>query len=308
MNQLRRWRISLVGLLAGSALLFGHGTVSALDVPSPPSDIPIVDQTNTLTDEQKQELAATIAAERQSTGNQIAILMIPTLSGAVLEDYSLNVARTWGVGTKERDSGVLLLVVKNDHRVRIEVGYGLEGALPDIRAGRIIRDRIAPEFRQDKYFEGLQAGIAGITTAIHGEVDPNLKPERPTAVRPQLPWELLLAALFVVPGWLASILSRTKSWWAGGAIGAAVGASVGLFAGFLFWGLASMVGLGLIGLLFDRAVSRNYQRHAAQGDSPSWWAGGPYIGGFGGNNRNDSGGFGGFGGGGFGGGGADGDW
>lgn len=273
--------------------------IQALEVPSVPQDGPVLDLTNTLTAEQKNKINTLIVQERAATGNQIGVLMISSLEEEVLEDYSLEVARVWGIGTKERNNGVLLLVAKNDRKMRIEVGYGLEGALPDIRAARIIRDRIAPEFRQGHYYEGIRSGVQGIIIAIHGEVDPNLKPEASTAKR-SLPLELIFFAIFFVPMWLSSILARTKSWWAGGVIGAFVGLLISLLFGFLMVGLASIIILTLLGMLLDKAVSSNYQRHKDAGVAPSWWAGGTHIGG--------GGGFGGFSGGGFGGGGSSGDW
>jgi uncharacterized protein len=120
-----------------------------------------------------------------------------------------------------------------------------------------------------------------------------------------VPFELIFWGVFVIPIWLSSMLARTKSWWAGGVLGAVAGVIIGLFMGFLFLGIGAIVVLALLGLLFDRAVSRNFQKHARDGDNPSWWAGGPWIGGGGGSS---GGGFGGFGGGSFGGGGASGDW
>jgi uncharacterized protein len=296
-------RYSRVILMALAFAVLVPSTAFALDVPQVPNDIPVLDQTGTLTDEQKNGLAAAIAKERSETGNQIGVLMINSLQGEVLEDYSLQVARQWGIGNKERDSGVLLLVAKADRKIRIEVGYGLEGALTDARSSRIIRDRIAPEFRENKYYEGLQSGLVGITTAIHGEKDTVLQEEAGMSLS-SVPWELVLAGLFFIPTWLAAMLGRTKSWWAGGVIGAVAGVIVGFIFGFMVIGVISIIALTIIGLIFDKAVSANYRRHASQGDAPSWWAGGPYIGG----GRNSSGGFGGFGGGGFGGGGSSGSW
>lgn len=303
-------RAPLLRLLAPLALLavvLFPVSAYALAVPPVPGDIPIVDQTNTLTPDQKTDLANVIAAERQHSGNQIGVLIIPSLQGEALEDYSLQVARTWGIGTKERDSGVLLFIAKNDHQLRIDVGYGLEGALPDIRAGQIIRDRITPDFRQGKYYEGIKSGLEGITMAIHNEVDPQLNASTARSRGPKIPWEAVFFAIFIIPTWLASMLGRTKSWWAGGVLGGIAGVVLSLFVGFLFWGIISIVGLTLIGLLFDKVVSDNYRKSAAGGTPPSWWAGGPWIGG-GGSDGGGGGGFGGFGGGGFGGGGASGSW
>jgi len=288
-------------MLAAIVAVFWTQTSAALDVPPKPTT-PVVDQTNTLTPEQLKSLEQTILSEEQQTGNQIGILMVASLEGQPIENYSLAVARGWGIGGTERNSGVLLLVAKDDRKLRIEVGYGLEGALPDIRAGQIIRDRISPEFRQNNYFAGIQSGLTGIVTAIHGEHDSDLKENTQSEAR--FPWEFVAAALFIVPSWLGSMLARTKSWWAGGVLGAIGGIIVGLVFGFLFIGIAGIIVLTIVGLLFDKTVSANYQRRAANHDSPSWWAGGPFIGGGGGGD----GGWGGFSGGGFGGGGASGDW
>ncbi len=203
---------------------------------------------------------------------------------------------------------MLLLVAKDDRRLRIEVGYGLEGALTDIRSGQIIRDRITPQFKEGKYYEGIDSGLDGIITAINGEKDPNLKPESATQESSSgSNWLSFIWVLFVVPVWLGSILARTKSWWLGGVLGGIAGVVIAIFVGFLFWGIAAMVILALLGLLLDKSVSDNY-RKAAKGDknAPSWWAGGPWIGGGGPNGG--SGGFGGFGGGSFGGGGSSGSW
>lgn len=296
----------LGSIFCAAAVSIGIAAVTAssvfgLAVPPVPTDIPIVDQTNTLDEMQKKSLAEIIANERQHSGNQIAVLMIPSLEGEVLEDYSLEVARTWGVGTKERNSGVLLFVAKNDRKVRIEVGYGMEGALTDIRSGQIIRNRITPEFKQGRFYEGIKSGVEGIALAIHDETDPKATTETASGSS-EFPWELMLMAIFIIPSWLGAILGRTKSWWLGGVIGVLAG--IGLWAIFgMVIGIIAVIGLMLSGLLFDYVVSKNYRRHADIGDSPSWWAGGTFLGGGGG-----SGGFGGFGGGGFGGGGASGDW
>lgn len=279
--------------------------VAALNVPPKPTDIPIVDQANVLSPEQEQVLAAKIAQERNTTGNQIGILVIKSLEGDALEDYSIRVARDWGIGTKEKNNGVLLLVAIDDRRLRIEVGYGLEGALTDLRSGQIIRDRITPEFRNGKYYEGVSSGIDGIIAAIHNENDPAINTDNADISQSQsgFPWELIIFGLLFIPSWLGAILARTKSWWAGGVIGGIVGIIVGLLTSFIFVGLVSVVGLTLIGLLFDRTVSRNYRQRRDAGLAPSWWAGGTHLGGGGG-----SGGFGGFGGGSFGGGGSSGSW
>lgn len=297
MTPLKYFSIVFLGIMTVFALQSTH--VSAFDVPPVPSDIPIVDQTNTLTADQKNQLSTVIATERAASGNQIAVLIVPSLKGEPIESYSIKVAREWGIGENERNNGVLLLVALQDRQLRIEVGYGLEGALPDAQAARIIRDDITPHFRQDRYYEGIAAGVDAIIASIHNEYvaqDPSSPLDAESLA------SFPLAMLLIFPIWIASILARTKSWWAGGVIG-------GLIAGLAGWILSSALLLIIaavllvpLGLLFDWAVSKNYRKHVASGGSPSWWAGGSHLGG------GHSGGFGGFGGGGFGGGGASGRW
>lgn len=278
---------------------------AALDVPPKPTTSPVVDQANVLSDQQETQLSDTIEAARKKTGNQIGILVISSLDGESIEEYSIKVARSWGIGTKERNNGVLLLAAINDRKLRIEVGYGLEGALTDARSSRIIRDRIAPEFRQGHYYVGLDSGVQGINAAIQNEVDPKLGDELSSERQRKggFPFEWLAFLLFALPSWLASILARSKSWWAGGVLGAIAGGLVGVFFGFMYAGIMAIAALTVIGLLFDKVVSSNYRRRKADGLPPSWWAGGSTLGG-----DSDGGGWGGFGGGSFGGGGASGDW
>lgn len=293
----RTWlAVATLGLLLA---FIGPSGATALEVPARPTDIPIVDQTNTLNDEQKAVLAKQIADERQKSGNQIAIVIVPSIGNESLEKYSLDIARAWGIGTKDNNNGVLLFVAKDDRRLRIEVGTGLEGALTDAQTGRIIRNDISPLFREGKYYEGVQTGLAKIIASIHGEYTAPATIEGTTG---RFPWELVFTLVVLGLSWLGSILARTKSWWAGGVIGGVSGGAVGFVMGSLLVGLAGAGILAVIGLLFDKIVSDNYRSHVRRGDLPSWWAGGGTIGG------GPGGGFGGFGGGGFGGGGSSGSW
>lgn len=145
------------------------------DAPKAPTlDVPIVDQTGTLTAGQIQQLADTIiATSRKEKSYQIGILIIPTLGNdEYLEGYSLKVARDWGIGEKDTSNGVLLLIAKDDRKLRIEVGRGLEGDLTDVRANRIIRNVITPKFKEGKYFEGISEGVNSIQLAVVAKPDP----------------------------------------------------------------------------------------------------------------------------------------
>jgi uncharacterized protein len=118
---------------------------------------------------QSAELEAKLAAHERATSNQIVVVLIKSLDGRDIESVSLQTATAWRLGQKGRDNGVLLFVALNDRRMRIEVGRGLEGALPDIVCGRIIREEIGPRFKQGQYYQGIAAGTDRIIQAIKGE-------------------------------------------------------------------------------------------------------------------------------------------
>ena len=171
-----RWRssvINLVGLLSLAVLfgcLFNNTAFAKLEVPAaPPLERPIIDQTESLANEDIDRIAQLINAERQKKSFQIGVLMISTLgSDDSLEEYSLKVARQWGVGDKKKSNGVLLLIAKNDRKMRIEVGNGMEGSLTDARASQIIRNTIAPKFRSGDYAGGVEAGVKRIIDVAEG--------------------------------------------------------------------------------------------------------------------------------------------
>lgn len=302
------WRRLITGL-AGGVLLAAAMAVSAhakLAVPlSPPLERPIVDQTGTLSADDVTRISKHIVDQQRSKSFQIGVLIIPTLgSDDALEDYSLAVARAWGVGEKGTSNGVLLLIVKNDRKLRIEVGDGMEGLLTDAQASRIIRATIAPQFRKGAFAQGVEAGVQAIIDTAEGRTP---TPQRQDPER----WQgvasvAIFSGLWIIP-FLGSILARSKSWWAGGVLGGAVGAITMFFASAALWSIVTAVSLIIFGLLFDRAVSKNYRQARRSGRSPSWWAGGGGFGGFSGGSGGSSGG-GGFGGGGFSGGGASGGW
>lgn len=130
----------------------------------------IHDEAHILTQATIDNLEATLQKHEDSTTNQIAVLIIPSLDGEVLEEYSLRVAHdVWKLGTKNNDNGVLLLIAVDDRKMRIEVGYGLEGVLTDALTSRIIRNEIAPHFRNQEYDAGVTAGVNAIVDAIANE-------------------------------------------------------------------------------------------------------------------------------------------
>jgi len=139
-------------------------------VPARPDPPRLVnDFTNSLTPAQIEELERKLVAYDDSTSNQIAVVIIPTTGDYDIQEVALAILRDWGVGGKEHSNGIVLLVAMNDHKVRIEVGYGLEGAVPDITAKHIIENEITPAFKESNYYRGLDNGTDAIIKAAAGE-------------------------------------------------------------------------------------------------------------------------------------------
>ena len=128
----------------------------------------IVDEAGVLSDNTIELLELQLKAHEDSTSNQLVVLVISSLKDEILEEYSLKVAETWQIGQKGKDNGVLLLVAIDDRKMRIEVGYGLEGDLTDALSNRIIRNELAPNFRQGDYDQGIVDGVDAIIAAIEG--------------------------------------------------------------------------------------------------------------------------------------------
>ena len=294
-------------LSAVLAVLVPGAVALALAVPPAPElATPIVDQAGTLTGSQIDSLNQQIAVSRAQKDYQFGILIIKSLEGNALEDYALKVARAWGIGDSQKDNGVLLLIAKDDRQIRIEVGRGLEADLTDLESGRIIRNTISPEFKKGDYYTGISLGIQNIAAQVEGRPEADTSAAASTVVGLGGWADTIMIVLFIGLGgisWLAAILARSKSWWAGGIVGGVLGLIIVLVAGWVAWSIGAMVLLILAGLLLDWVVSRNYASRVLSGGRPSWWAGGSWMGGgFGGSGGGS------FGGGGFGGGGASGGW
>lgn len=133
------------------------------------------DFSNTLSPQELQQLNFRLKTYEDTTTNQLVSVMIASLDGYPLEEYSFEVAEKNKIGTKEKSNGVLFLVVKNDRKMRIEVGYGLESVLPDALSSSIIRNEIAPYFRKNEYYAGINSGIDAIIAAIGGEYKSDFK-------------------------------------------------------------------------------------------------------------------------------------
>jgi uncharacterized protein len=276
---------------AGLLLLLVSALASA-QVPVPPLTGRVVDLTGTLSGGAVARIESKLADVEAKKGAQIAVLIVPTTQPEEIEQFGIRVEDTWKLGRKKVDDGVYLIVAKDDRRVRIEVSYGLEGALPDAVANRIITETITPHFKLGDYDGGVEAGINQIVSVVNGEPlpQPDKKWERHNGLGNLLP--VFLIAVFVASGVLRALFGRL---FGSIATGGLAGGIVWLLSHFIPIG----IGAGLLAFLF--AI-------LSGGSRAGWTSGGGFggLGGFGGG----FGGGGGFsgGGGGGGGGGASGSW
>jgi uncharacterized protein len=277
---------------------------SLADETIPPFKSHVTDLTATLSAHEAQHLAQQLIAFEKAKGSQVAVLIVSTTHPETIEQYSIRVAEAWELGRKGIDDGVLLLIAKKDRTLRIEVGYGLEGVLPDATTKRIIEETIVPQFKAGKFTDGIEAGIQAILSLITGESLP-----QPSSKRGSNSFSTLnalsdnfipiLVGLIVI-GRLMQVL-----------LGRLVGAIItGIGAGAIGWLLFSSVIIAIliaafafIISIFQHASSGIYRNGRSHRSHDNYWRGGNGTGGFGGG----GGGFGG-GGGGFGGGGASGRW
>lgn len=281
--------VGRAALIAGS--LFGSLTVGA-ELAVPPLSARVIDQTATLNSEQRVALERTLQAFEARKGSQLAVLMVATTAPETIEQYALRVAEQWKLGRKKVDDGAILVVAKTDRALRIEVGYGLEGALNDATSKRIISEIITPRFQQGDFYGGITAGVDRIIRVVDGEPlpEPRGTPIGAAAdLQQYLPVILILA--LVLGGVLRSSLGRFP-----GAI--ATGGAIALIAWFVVGAISIALVAGVIALLFTLLSGGALGGHGV----------GRHHGGFGrGGFGRGGGGFGG-GGGGFGGGGATGRW
>ncbi len=274
------------------------GTALALDVPKLQGYVN--DYAGMISPEVKSRLETDLAAFEKSDSTQVVILTVASLEGVPIEDYGIKVAEAWKIGQKGKDNGAIFIVAKQDRKMRIEVGRGLEGKLTDLLAGRIIDLAVKPRFSRGDYDGGFVAGIAAIIDATRGEFKAEPLKRRTKRGSSSLFTFLLFAAVAVV---VLGSMSRPL-----GAIGGAVGLPLSVLLSSLAVGVAGLVILAVIGLIAGLLLPMLFG--GGRGGGGGFWPGGFSGGGFGGGGFDSGGGsdFGGGGGGDFGGGGASGDW
>lgn len=191
-----RLRNFFLTVLTATAL-FLPTAATALDVPKATGYVN--DQAGLLSAATQLKLEHFLEAFEKSDSTQIAVLTVPSLEGEALEEYSIKVAESWGIGQQGRDNGALLLIAKEERKVRIEVGYGLEGRLTDLLAGRIVDYEITPRFKQGDFDGGVIAGVTAMAEAVRGEYQGT---GQTGGKRQRAPWGMLALLLFFGPGLL----------------------------------------------------------------------------------------------------------
>lgn len=284
-------------LLLVCCVLFGIASSQAADglVDIPPLQSAVTDLTQTLSAEEQAALTQKLNQFSQQSGSQVAVLLVPSTQPEEISQFGIRVADAWKVGREKQDDGVIVIVAKNDRKMRIEVGYGLEGAIPDAIAKRIISEQISPAFKQGQFYLGLNLATDTLIKLIQGEQLP--APTKQSRQAPADDWMSMLPILM-----FAAII--------GGAIFKAMLGDLpgSLVTGGLLGGLAGWLGataliMGLIGLaafVFTMAMGGRGSSSAPYGHYPGGFGG--YSGGSRGPDIFSGGG------GGFGGGGASGDW
>jgi uncharacterized protein len=281
----------LAALLVLAGLLLG---AARAEVPVPPLKARVTDLTGTLNAQQKGELEARIAAYEAKRGSQIAVLLLPTTQPEEIEQYSIRVAEAWKIGRKGVDDGLILVVAKDDRRLRIEVGYGLEGRIPDSLARRVIDERITPRFRDGDFYGGVRDGVEQLIQLAEGEQLPPPQAKVMSDARnffganPVVAFILAMFAGFV----LKAIFGRLPG-------SLLTGAGVGVIALLLF-GIGIAFFAAIVAFIFTYANTDSGGGGGGHSSSGGSWSGG--------SSSSSSSSWGGGGGGSFGGGGSSGRW
>jgi uncharacterized protein len=253
----------------------------------------VVDLADSLSAVQQQDLDKRLSAFEQRKGSQIALLIVRSTHPETIEQYAIRVAEQWKLGRKKVDDGAILLIAKEDRTLRIEVGYGLEGALNDATCKRIIDELIVPRFRDNDFFIGVSVGLDAMMRVVDGEALPALAQSDELQIGNAGLLPVIFVAAVIIGAVMRKLLGRGK---AALITGAVVGLAVWLFTSLILFALFSAL-VGIVITLVGAHIG------GGGGWGVGGWGGGGGRGGGGG-----GGGFRGGGGGGFGGGGASGRW
>lgn len=248
--------------LLSASLIYSPRT-NALEVPPVPTNGYIVDSAEILSDQEENQLNSQIQALKDQSTNEIGILTVKDGEGVDPAEFSVQLGRIWGVGTKDNKNGAVIFIsLENPKRIQIGVSTGLEGVLTDALSGQIARNEIAPKFKESKFYDGLSAGVMAISQATKGEYSAQESKQKMTGLQIFEGTLFFLVLAFAVLQFIFALLASTKSWWLGGLIGLIGSTLVGLIADSLFVGIILAVIIIPIGTIFDYYLSKNYKKHA----------------------------------------------
>lgn len=261
-------------------------------------------------EEVENQLETELADFERTRGHEIAVVTLPSLKGDTIENFAVKLFQDWGIGEKNTDNGVLLLVAREERTMRIEVGYGLEPVLTDVLSAQIIRNILRPAFQEGEFDKGITQAVAAVEKITQGEEvyfessEENIPPNiiLVFVILGFIPLFFRFLLLFMVS------VGKTRSWWKGGILMAGLSAflSVAFWTVSPFGVITFIFVMTMVGFILDYIASRTtwiqkFQRGSRRLPREGFWF-------FGGGGRHGKDGFGGFGGGGSGGGGASGNW
>lgn len=258
------WAASLLVLLALCAMPAWAQSPAKI----PAFDSPVVDTTGTLDAATKQQLEQQALALQEQKGSQLQVLMIPSTQPEDIEAYAVRAFESFKLGRKGVDDGVLLVVAKDDRKVRIEVGYGLEGAIPDIAAGRVIQEYMVPKFRQDDYAGGVVDATAQLVRLVEGEPLPEPVASNPIGVDRTADFRAALVAAFVAALLMRGLFGKRTSAGVRGLFTAAVAGGAAWFVSTML--VAAVIG-GFLGLVVG-LMAASAGRFARDGSWGGWSA------------------------------------
>lgn len=284
--------LSLLGLALSSALsgllIARPNLVRAYTSPGKPVGY-VNDYAKVLSDSASTDINRDLDEFASQSSNQIFVVLINSLDGDTIDNYANELFREWKIGTEEKNNGVLFVASIGDRLMRIEVGYGLEGAITDLETSRMQENLVRPAFKEGDYEGGIRSLISALKTAAAGEYN---VPYTATKKASNWSFEYIFWAFFVF-SWFASFLARSKSWWAGGVVGLIIAALCWIFADSMALKIIVSVLAPPIGLLLDYIVSKNYKKNISSGGHGGFFGtfggfssggggGGSFGGGFGG--------------------------
>jgi uncharacterized protein len=245
---------TIAALIGGGLIAFTVGTLPVFAAFTVPPNDGFVTQSmtepgaqNILSSEEEHAIESTLSSYGRSTGHEIAVFITDSLKGEPIENVSNSIFRSWGVGKAETNDGILIVVAAADQQARIEVGYGLEGDVPDIVASGILQKDMRAHFQNGEYAAGIAAGIDALMKHIGGEYTPDRYDQ---ASSDSGSWAFFFGVLLFQM--FASYLASTKSWWLGGVIGGVFGLVLAIV--YSWW--VSIPLLVVIGLFIDFILSR----------------------------------------------------